>query len=245
MTQQRTYRQRLHDALRQGKEAGLHLITRLRQPRVLLRLVLGSLVSLLVLSALLVILADYLVSDMRKYSYQDAALIPYNKVAVVLGTSRFLSDGGRNEYFHNRIAAAADLYRQGKASFFLVSGDNATLSYNEPREMRRALVRAGIPAERIYSDYAGFRTLDSIVRANAVFGQSSYTIVSQQFHNERALYLARHFGIQAIGYNARDVDAYSGFKTRVRELMARVLCLLDVYILDKQPKFLGKPVVIG
>jgi SanA protein len=245
MTQQRTYRQRFHDALHQGKEAGLHLATRLRQPRVLLRLVLSSLVSLLVLSALLVILADYLVSDMRKYSYQDAALIPYNKVAVVLGTSRFLSDGGRNEYFHNRIAAAADLYRQGKASFFLVSGDNATLSYNEPREMRRALIRAGIPAERIYSDYAGFRTLDSIVRANAVFGQSSYTIVSQQFHNERALYLARHFGIQAIGYNARDVDAYSGFKTRVRELMARVLCLLDVYILDKQPKFLGKPVVIG
>ena len=137
------------------------------------------------------------------------------------------------------------LYRQGKASYFLVSGDNATLSYNEPREMRRALIRAGIPAERIYSDYAGFRTLDSIVRANAVFGQESFTIVSQGFHNERALYLARHFGIKAIGFNARDVRAYSGLKTRARELMARVLCLLDVYILDKQPKFLGDKIAIG
>ena len=76
--------------------------------------------------------------------------------------------------------------------------------------MRRELIRAGIPSERIYSDYAGFRTLDSIVRANAVFGQRHYTILSQQFHNERALYLARHFVIQAIGFNARDVDAYSG-----------------------------------
>lgn len=245
MSQQPLYRQRLRDALRQGMASGYQRLIRLAHHRRVWQLLGWTTVSLLLLAVLLVILADYLVSDMRKYSYQDAALIPYNKVAVVLGTSRFLSDGGRNEYFHNRIAAAAELYRQGKASYFLVSGDNATLSYNEPREMRRALIRAGIPAERIYSDYAGFRTLDSIVRANAVFGQRSYTIVSQQFHNERALYLARHFGIQAIGFNARDVDAYSGLKTRIRELMARVLCLLDVYILDKQPKFLGEPVLIG
>ncbi len=210
-----------------------------------LRWLIWSLLSLLGLSALLLLIADHVVSNAAQYTYDDASLIPYNKVAVILGTSKYLVDGRRNEYFANRIAAAVALYEQGKVSYFLVSGDNATRSYNEPREMRRELVKAGIPVERIYSDYAGFRTLDSIVRANAVFGQESFTIVSQGFHNERALYLARHFGIKAIGFNAKDVDAYSGLKTRARELMARVLCLLDVYILDKQPKFLGDKIAIG
>lgn len=210
-----------------------------------LRWLLWSLCSLLGVATLIVIIADQVVSRAAEYTYNDASLIPYNKVAVILGTSKYLSDGRYNEFFSNRIAAAVELYQKGKVSYFLVSGDNATRSYNEPREMRRALVKAGIPLERIYSDYAGFRTLDSIVRANAVFGQESFTIVSQGFHNERALYLARHFGIKAIGYNAKDVDAYSGLKTRARELMARVLCLLDVYVLDKQPKFLGDKIAIG
>lgn len=221
---------------------GLH--QHLHRPH-LLRWVSAIAGSVLLVAIGMVILADYLISDMRHYTYQDVEQIPYNKVAVVLGTSRYFADGSPNDYFHNRIAAAAALYHHGKASFFLVSGDNATLSYNEPREMRRALIRAGIPAERIYSDYAGFRTLDSVVRAREVFGQQSYTLVSQQFHNERALYLARHFGIQAIGFNAEDVNAYGGIKTRIRELLARVLCLMDVYLLDKQPKFLGKPEPIG
>ncbi len=202
-------------------------------------------IGLLLSGIALLLIADQIVGSSQQYTYQDVDQIPYNKVAVILGTSKYLLDGRRNEYFANRISAAAELYRSGKASYFLVSGDNATRSYNEPREMRRELLKAGIPAERIYSDYAGFRTLDSIVRANAVFGQRSFTIVSQGFHNERAIFVARHFGINAIGFNAKDVDAYSGLKTRTRELMARVLCLVDLYLLDKQPKFLGEPVPIG
>ena len=202
-------------------------------------------IGLLLSGIALLFIADQIVGSSQQYTYQNVEQIPYNKVAVILGTSKYLLDGRRNEYFANRITAAAELYRSGKASYFLVSGDNATRSYNEPREMRRELLKAGIPAERIYSDYAGFRTLDSIVRANAVFGQRSFTIVSQGFHNERAIFVARHFGINAIGFNAKDVDAYSGLKTRTRELMARVLCLVDLYLLDKQPKFLGEPVPIG
>ena len=202
-------------------------------------------IGLLLVGIILLCIADQIVGSSQQYTYQNVEQIPYNKVAVILGTSKYLLDGRRNEYFANRITAAAELYRSGKASYFLVSGDNATRSYNEPREMRRELLKAGIPAERIYSDYAGFRTLDSIVRANAVFGQRSFTIVSQGFHNERAIFVARHFGINAIGFNAKDVDAYSGLKTRTRELMARVLCLVDLYLLDKQPKFLGEPVPIG
>lgn len=202
-------------------------------------------IGLLLAGVALLFIADQIVGSSQQFTYKNIDEIPYNKVAVILGTSKYLLDGRRNEYFANRISAAAELYRSGKASYFLVSGDNATRSYNEPREMRRELLKAGIPAERIYSDYAGFRTLDSIVRANAVFGQRSFTIVSQGFHNERAIFVARHFGINAIGFNAKDVDAYSGLKTRTRELMARVLCLVDLYLLDKQPKFLGEPVPIG
>ena len=203
------------------------------------------LAGLLLGCLILVLVSDLMVEDQRQYTYDDVSLIPYNKVAVILGTSRFLADGSRNEYFWHRIDAAAALYQQGKASFFLVSGDNAHVSYNEPREMRRALVKAGIPAERIYSDYAGFRTLDSVVRAREVFGQESYTVVSQQFHNERAIFLARHFGIRAIGLNAGDETGYSNVRTWLRERLARVLCLIDVYLLNKQPRFLGKPEQIG
>lgn len=216
-----------------------------RSLRFALRVAGWVLAALLVLSLVLVLVSDLMVENQRQYTYDDVAQIPYNKVAVILGTSRFLADGSRNEYFWHRIESAAALYQQGKASFFLVSGDNAHVSYNEPREMRRALVKAGIPAERIYSDYAGFRTLDSVVRAREVFGQESYTVVSQQFHNERAIFLARHFGIRAIGLNAGDETSYSNVRTWLRERLARVLCLFDVYLLNKQPRFLGKPEQIG
>ena len=209
------------------------------------KILLACLCLLLASIAALLGYSEWTVSDARHYTYDDVNAVPYNRVALVLGTSKYLIGGSPNHYFKYRIKAAAELYNNGKVDYILVSGDNATVQYNEPRQMRRALIQAGIPASAIYSDYAGFRTLDSIVRANAVFGQRSFTIVSQGFHNERAIYVARHFGIKAIGFNARDVDAYSGLKTRARELMARVLCLLDLYVLDKQPKFLGEPVPIG
>lgn len=174
------------------------------------------------------------------YLYDNPEELEEHEVAVLLGTSRYLKGGGPNLYFSYRMAAAAELYHAGKISYILVSGDNRKKNYNEPRAMQQALVELGVPAERIILDYAGFRTLDSMVRAREVFGQDSFVVISQKFHNERAVYIARHEDIEAVGYNARDVKSYAGFRTRAREVFARMKMTLDLYIFQTEPKFLGE-----
>src|SRR5690606_3791527 len=128
-----------------------------------------------------------------------------------------LKSGFVNRYYQYRIDAAVALYKAGKVDYFIVSGDNGTKDYNEPEDMKNDLIAHGIPEERIYLDFAGFRTLDSVVRMEKIFGQRSFTVVSQEFHNRRAIYLAQRQGYDAVGLNARDVTAGYGFRTQVRE----------------------------
>ena len=125
-----------------------------------------------------------------------------------------------------------------------MSGDNRKVDYNEPEEMRQALIEQGIPEEIIFLDYAGFRTYDSVIRAKEVFGQTSLLFVSQKFHNERAIFIAKKKGVDAIGYNAEDVRFHYGFITYVREWFARCKVFLDL-LFGKKPHFLGEPVDIG
>jgi len=197
---------------------------------------------LLVLFVLLTNMVIYWYS--HKYVYSDSDKVIHNKVGLVLGTSRRVSSGHSNYYFTYRINAAVDLYKRGKIEYILVSGDNSTKEYNEPRDMYHALIEAGVPSDRIVLDYAGFRTLDSIVRCKEVFGQESFTIISQEFHNERAVFLAHAHGINAVGYNARDVSRGYSVKTRVREVFARTKVFIDLFV-QKQPKFLGEKITIG
>lgn len=147
--------------------------------------------------------------------------VPTAKTALLLGTGKTLSNGMPNAYFYNRIKAAADLYKNGKVQYIIVSGDNSTKDYNEPEDMQLALTQQGIPQEKIILDHAGFRTLDSVVRAKEIFGQSKLIIISQKFHNERAIFLAQKNGMQAFGYNAEDVNKYAGLKTNLREYLAK------------------------
>ena len=177
------------------------------------------------------------------YIYSTVSDIPYNKVGLLLGTSPKLKSGKANLYFDYRIKAATELYNAGKVKYILVSGDNRRNSYNEPEEMKKALIAAGIPDQRIILDYAGLRTLDSVVRAHLIFGLERFTLISQQFHNERAIYLAQQSHLQAIGYNAQDVSAYAGFKTNLRELLARVKFFVDI-VTNKASKHLGEKVKI-
>ena len=177
-------------------------------------------------------------------TYPDTASIPARRVGLVLGCSRTLGGGWRNPFFDNRISAAAELFRAHKVDYVIVSGDNHIRGYDEPSDMKESLVEAGVPAERIYCDYAGFRTLDSVVRVRDIFGQTSVVIVSQKFHNERAIFIARHSGIDAIGFNAPEVDAYDSFKTKCREVAARANMLLDLFVFRRGPKFLGEKVHI-
>lgn len=169
--------------------------------------------------------------------------VPAKKTGLLLGTSKTLSNGNPNAYFFNRIKAAADLYKSGKIQNIIVSGDNSQKDYNEPEEMKNELIKAGVPAERIFEDFAGFRTLDSVVRAKEIFGQNSYIIISQKFHNERAVFLARKNGIEAFGYNAADVNKYAGFKTNAREKLARAKVFWD-FIFGVEPKFGGEKILI-
>ncbi len=169
--------------------------------------------------------------------------LPARSVGLVLGCAPTLTGGRPNLFFKHRIDAAANLFHSGKVRALIVSGDNHTPSYDEPTAMMQALVRAGVPENRIYRDFAGFRTLDSIVRAREVFSQSALIIVSQRFHNERAVFLARRHGIDAMALNAQGVSGTGGLRTHVREAFARVRAVFDS-VFDTPPKFLGKPVEI-
>lgn len=176
--------------------------------------------------------------------YSDVTAIPYHTAALLLGTSKTLRSGKANLYFQYRIDAAVALFKSGKIDCIVISGDNGRESYNEPEDMKAELVKQGIPEKQIYLDHAGFRTLDSVVRMNKVFGQNNFTVISQEFHNRRAIYIAQAKGLNVIGFNAKNVDAYSGFKTQVREKLARVKLFLDLWT-DKSPKFLGEPIKIS
>ena len=178
------------------------------------------------------------------FIYTEISDIPANNVGLLLDTSPKLKSGNNNLYFDYRIFATLELYKAGKINYILISGDNRKENYNETEEKKKALMQRGVPEKYIYLDYAGFRTLDSVVRAKEVFGQSRLTIISQRFHKERAIYLAEKNGINAIGYNAKDVNAYSGLKTNIRELFARVKMFIDLAI-NKQPHFLGDKIIIG
>ena len=141
--------------------------------------------------------------------YDNLDEIPKRDVALVLGTSKY-ANGRLNSFYAARIRAAAALYNAGKVDGILVSGDNGSDDYNEPAEMKADLVALGVPADYITADYAGFRTLDFIYRAEEVFGLQTYTVVSQPFHLERALYLAGQRGQDAIGFAATGPSGYSG-----------------------------------
>lgn len=182
-------------------------------------------------------------NDTAHLIFEEINEIPENNVALLLGTSQFLASGDENLYFSYRIQAAIELYESGKVSYFVVSGDNSTKIYNEPEAMRAELIKHGVPQDRIFLDYAGFRTFDSVYRMKEIFGQKQFTIVSQKFHNERALYIAKALDIDAIAFNAEDVNVRAGFKTLLREKFARVKVLLDI-VIGKKPKFLGDSVFI-
>ena len=170
--------------------------------------------------------------------FDRIAELPATRVGLVFGTTDRVN-GRENPYFRYRIDAAVRVWRSGKLKALIVSGDNRSRYYNEPDKMKQALIERGIPRNRIICDYAGLRTLDSVVRAKEVFGADSVLFISQRFQNQRAIYLAKAHGIDAYGFNARDLEPPAGLKTRLREVGARVKMWLDVNLLKTRPLHLG------
>lgn len=196
---------------------------------------------LLISLFLFILLTNVWVVGATKSQIFEEVSIPPNDVALVLGTSKQTVDGTPNRFFLERMSAAASLYSSDRIRHILVSGDNSTKYYNEPRDMLQALDDLNIPAEDISLDYAGFRTLDSVIRAQEVFGQDSITIITQKFHCYRALFIANKFSINAVAFSA-DGGSSIGFSLGFREIIARSFAVVDLYIFRRKPKFLGEKI---
>lgn len=192
----------------------------------------------------LIIVSNELVDrSAEDFLYSATEDVPEKKVALLLGTGKYSYGGRINLYYQYRINAVVDLYEAEKIKFVLISGDNSTIEYNEPETMKADLVAEGIPEEKIYLDYAGFRTWDSMLRMREVFSEDDFIVVSQQFHNERALYIAQVNGIDAVGFNAQDVPVAFSPRVWFRERLARVKVMIDG-VLKPEPKFLGEKIII-
>ena len=178
----------------------------------------------------------WVVSSTRNQIYFNINELPANDVGLVLGTSKLVRTGKENLFFRYRMEATARLWKEGKVKYLILSGNNDSEYCNEPVDMQRALVKLGVPPSVMTLDYAGYRTFDSVVRCKDVFNQEKITIISQNFHNARALFIGNHEGVEAIAFAAQDVpDGYS-LRTLIREYLARPYALLDVYIVRPEPE---------
>ena len=190
-------------------------------------------IFVLICIALLLICNKIVVNNAEGKVFSDIDSIKYNKVGLLLGTTpqaRF--DRITNYFFIYRIDAAEQLYKAGKIEKILISGDENSLDgINEPECMRDSLVARGVPADAIILDGKGYRTICSVVNANKVYGLKSFTIISQEFHNERAIYQAEHLGLDVENmqaYNAEMPKSRRAYLTSIREYFARVKMFWDL-----------------
>lgn len=191
---------------------------------------------------LLVLLSNrWVLNSTDSYVYTSWALLPDNEVGLVLGTSPYTSDGKPNPHFYGRINAAVDLYQIGKIRHIIVSGSNPDSTYNEPRQMWRELTKAGVPSSAITMDFAGLRTLDSMARAQQVFELQRLTVITQEYHAYRAVFIGKKLGMRVVAYAAPGTGSGPAFGPYTREVLARFKAVLDLFVLRTRPKFLGHP----
>ena len=208
------------------------------------RIFMALLIGLGLLIAVVAACNIWVLSSCSGRLYDNAETVPHKRVAVMLGTNPKTKTGKMNYFYKHRIDAAVKLYQNGKIDRILISGDNSSKTYSEPDAMKTDLMAAGIPDSAIYLDFAGFSTYDSMVRAKKVFGLSEFMVVSQDFHNKRAVYIARQNGIDAIGFNVQNTLFRKWrIKMELREILARVKAVGEV-VMNKKPHFLGEPIEI-
>lgn len=196
-------------------------------------------------AGLMLLINNWVVNNSEAYVYSNWSLLPDNEVGLVLGCSPYARNGRPNPQFYGRIEAAVQLYQLGKIKKIIVSGANPDSTYNEPRQMWRELTKAGIPSQAITMDFAGVRTFDSISRAKAVFNLDQVTVITQEYHAYRAVFIAKKLGIRVVGYSATSDSIGVFSRTYLREVFARVKAVLDLYVLSTEPKFLGGPEAVN
>ena len=194
------------------------------------RLILWTFIAMALTVLIVIIGCQFAVLNAAKGRlYADVNEIPHREVGLLLGTNPKGRTGRPNQFFLRRIDAAVALYEAGKIDCFIISGAKRDESYDEPKAMKDELLRCGVPDSIIVLDVEGFRTINSVVRAKEVFKVDSITIISQQFHNERTLFLTKHMGIDAIAYNAANTQSLKWkYLMIVRECFARVKAVSEV-----------------
>ena len=202
-------------------------------------------IVLFILIIIIIFVVNFIVNnDTKKQIFSNINAVPKNRVGLLLGTAKYMDKAKNivNDYYQARIDATVALYMAGKIDYIIVSGDNSTTYYNEPVLMRDDLIARGIPVSHIFLDNAGFRTLDSILRCRDIFGQKRFTIISQTFHVQRAVFIANRKELDVVAFCAVDGDSY--WAVTFREKLARVKMMFDL-LLNKQAKFYGEKIEIS
>lgn len=220
------------------KNALLHIGALRRSRRLRISLIKGAIKAVIWMMfgvIVLILMCNWIVvNSTRNQVFFDIKDLPSNDVGLVLGTSKYVARGKENLFFRYRMEASARLFKEGKVKYLILSGNKEAETYDEPKAMQQALNKLGVPEEAMLLDTAGYRTYDSVVRCRDVYQQEKVTVISQNFHNARALYLAQHEGLNAVGFAAQDVpDGYS-VKTLLREYLARPKAMLDVFVLQPE-----------
>jgi len=184
----------------------------------------------LLLTALVAGCNLWIVLSTRARVHDSVTMIEAREVGVVLGTSKKTGPDTPNRHFENRMAAAAALFAEGKVTRLLVSGYRDSEYYDETRDMIKKLKELGVPESALLADDRGVRTLDSIMRVKSVFGFDRVVIISDDFHVNRALFIADHSDLEAIALSSETVDYGDSRKVRMRECFARVKAVLDLYV---------------
>jgi len=181
--------------------------------------------------------SNYLIKiNANHKTYSETNLIPKNRVGLVLGTGKYNAKKEINACYKNRIEATLKLFNAQKINLVLVSGSN---KQNELQSYKQDLINGGIPENNIYMDYSGFRTIDSVIRAKEIYGLEKFTIISQKFHNERAIYLAEKKGLQVVGFNAKDPKNKYTLKKLIKEYISKTVAPLDIFF-NTEASYLGE-----
>jgi len=185
---------------------------------------------ILIFFFIILIIANYFYFSFfsKKYLYDNIKNLKKNSVGLLLGTSPYTGKGYPNKYFRLRIEAAALLLKKHKIEYIIASGDNRMKFYNEPQKMKKYLIKLGVSPKKIILDNKGYRTFVSIKRCLEFFHEKKVTIISQKFHNERAIYIAKHFDMQAVAFNAGGYFNKMNLKSILREIFARVKAFLEI-----------------
>lgn len=189
------------------------------------------------------ILSGHVKSSTKDQTYNNITEVPQAYTVIVLGAS-VRSNGDLSTMLEDRVSSALSLYRAGKVSRFLLSGDNGTKSYNEPKAMQQYLINQGVPEEDIFLDYAGFDTYDSMYRASSVFNVKEAIVVTQKFHLPRALFIANRLGLDYYGFIGDKHIYQRENANKRRELLANVKAYLELGI-SKEPTYLGAKIPIN